>query len=74
MVETELYDEGTRLSALNSRGWDFGLSISGWAGGVVTSSARWEEDARGSSLCQWEDEEARFGGCGDTSASDILEY
>ena len=69
---TGLYDEGTCLVARNSRGWYFDLSISGWAGGVVTSSMRWEEGARNSSL--WEDEEASTEGCGDTSASAVSWY
>jgi len=69
---TELYDEGARAVALNSRGWYFDLSISGWAGGVVTSSTRWEEDARNVSL--WEDGEASTEGCGDSGASAVSRY
>jgi len=71
---TGLCDEGTRLVALNSRGWyvDLRLSISGWAGGVVTPSTRWEDDARNISL--WEDGKASTEGRGASSASAVSRY
>ena len=48
------------------------LSISGWAGGAVTSTTRCEDDARNSSL--WKDEEASAESGGGASANAESQY